>query len=92
MVKYIRQAMMVTITREGRKATSGMISSFLMTLTKTMETVTMADKTLTRTTLEATLEVTLEVTQATTRTSMVLTTATLATVAAEKSRLPLSQR
>jgi len=80
--------MKVTITREGRKATSGTISSFLMTLTKTMETVTMADKTLTRTTLE----VTLEVTQATTRTSMVLTTATLATVAAEKSRLPLSQR
>jgi hypothetical protein len=88
MVKYIRQAMKVTITREGRKATSGMISSFLMTLTKTMETVTMADKTLTRTTLE----VTLEVTQATTRTSMVLTTVILATVAAEKSRLPLSQR
>lgn len=87
MVKYIRQAMMVTITREGRKATSGTISS-LMTLTKTMETVTMADKTLTRTTLE----VTLEVTQVTTRTSMALTTATLATVAAEKSRLPLSQR
>jgi len=84
MVKYIRQAMKVTITREGRKATSGTISSFLMTLTKTMETVKMADKTLTRTTLE--------VTQATTRTSMVLTTATLATVAAEKSRLPLSQR
>lgn len=86
MVKLIRQAMKVTITREAKMETYGTIS-FLMNKTKTMETLTMVDKTQIRT-----VAATLEVTITTTRTSMALTTATLATMAAEKSRLPRSQR